>query len=120
MLVGAITTLSFFVKKHFAFIVFLTFFALVFIVFTASVLKTKYVFKEHYLLVMSGFLRKKIYYHTISDIKKCKSIRSSLCLSIDRIKLTTGKNFMFDQFVSPILQDEFIDELEQRIEHSEI
>ena len=118
ILLAAITTLSFFVKKHFAFIVFLVFFVALFVVFTASVVKTKYVFKENYLFVKSGFLRKKIYYLSISNIKKCKSIRFSLCLSVQRIRLRAGKNFMFDQFVAPILEDEFIYELEKRIDNA--
>ena len=114
-LIAGIGVFSFLINKHYVFIILTVLFSLLFILFTLSVLNTYYVLKEDYILVVSGIFRKKIYYHRILDIKKCKSFRSSLCLAVNRIKISTGKNFMFDEFVAPIEIDEMFDEINNRV-----
>ena len=115
-LVVAIACIAVFfpIKFLWQYIFLLSMFSVILLVYMYSVLKTYYVFTEDYLLVVSGIFRKKIFYRYIEDIKPCKSIVSSLCLSVDRIKIIRGKSIFQRDYIAPINKQEVIDELKTR------
>ena len=86
----------------------------VLVLFLISLCRTYYVFKEDYLLVVSGVFRKKIYYRTIERVEPNISIWSSFCLSVDRIKIWTGKGFWQREYIAPVDKQDVITELKMR------
>ncbi len=105
----------FFPKNYFwQYIFLLVFFSVILLVYLYSVLKTYYIFTEDYLLVVSGIFRKRIYYRYIEEVKPVKSIVSSFCLSIDRIKIKRGSKFFQRDYIAPVDKEEVMAELKER------
>lgn len=105
----------FFPKNYFwQYIFLLVFFSVILLVYLYSVLKTYYIFTEDYLLVVSGIFRKRIYYRYIEEVKSVKSIVSSFCLSIDRIKIKRGSKFFQRDYIAPVDKEEVMAELKER------
>lgn len=105
----------FFPKNYFwQYIFLLVFFSVILLVYLYSVLKTYYIFTEDYLLVVSGIFRKRIYYRYIEEVKPVKSIVSSFCLSIDRIKIKRGYKFFQRDYIAPVDKEEVMAELKER------
>lgn len=105
----------FFPKNYFwQYIFLLVFFSVILLVYLYSVLKTYYIFTEDYLLVVSGIFRKRIYYRYIEEVKPVKSIVSSFCLSIDRIKIKRGNKFFQRDYIAPVDKEEVMVELKER------
>lgn len=105
----------FFPKNYFwQYIFLLVFFSVILLVYLYSVLKTNYIFTEDYLLVVSGIFRKRIYYRYIEEVKPVKSIVSSFCLSIDRIKIKRGNKFFQRDYIAPVDKEEVMAELKER------
>lgn len=105
----------FFPKNYFwQYIFLLVFFSVILLVYLYSVLKTYYIFTEDYLLVVSGIFRKRIYYRYIEEVKPVKSIVSSFCLSIDRIKIKRGNKIFQRDYIAPVDKEEVMAELKER------
>ena len=86
----------------------------VLVLFLISLCRSYYVFKEDYLLIVSGIFKKKIYYRSIERVEPNISIWSSFCLSFDRIKIWTGKGFWQREYIAPVDKQEVIAELKAR------
>lgn len=118
ILVTAIACIAVFFPRNYmpSYICLIAFFSVILLIYLFSLLKTYYVFTEDYLLVVSGFFKKKIFYRNIEEVKSVKNIFASLCLSYDRIKIVRGKSFFQRDYIAPVDKQEVIDELKIRAE----
>ena len=118
ILIAAIVCFAIFLPRTYLwqYILILVLLSFVLIAFLFSVFRTYYVFEEDYLLIVSGFFKKKIYYRFIEKIKPVKSLISSLCLSFDRLKIYRGKSIFQVDYIAPIDKQEVMEELENRAE----
>ena len=76
---------------------------------------TYYVLGESELLIKCGFIKQKIAYASIKNVKESRNPLASLALSVDRIEIT------FEKFgavlISPQNKQEFLQQLEQKINY---
>lgn len=118
ILIAAIVCVAIFLPRTYLwqYILILVLLSFVLIAFLFSVFRTYYVFEEDYLLIVSGFFKKKIYYRFIEKIKPVQSLISSLCLSFDRLKIYRGKTIFQVDYIAPVDKQEVMEELENRAE----
>ena len=74
---------------------------------------TYYVLGENELIVKSGFIKQRIVYSSIKNIKESKNPLASAALSLDRIEIIFGVGGVV--LISPKNKQEFLQQLEQRI-----
>lgn len=118
ILIAVIVCIAIFLPRAYLwqYVFILVLFSFVLIAFLFSIFRTYYVFEEDYLLIVSGFFKKKIYYRFIENIKPVKSFVSSLCLSFDRLKIYRGKSISQVDYIAPVDKQEVMEELENRAE----
>lgn len=78
---------------------------------TGLVWPVRYQFRHHELVAISGLLRQRIPYDQITSVEPTRAPWSSPALSMDRLRIRYRRTWLL---VSPIDQDEFLHELQQR------
>lgn len=84
--------------------------------FTWAVFSTYYLFTDDFLICISGPLKLKIPYKSITEIRESHCGWSSLALSFDRVLIKRGRNFLLNDYVSPKNKQIFMEELKNRVE----
>lgn len=105
-----------FMRKNplWVYIMVLVIISLIALFFLACVCRTHYVLKEDYLLIVSGILKKKVFYRDIERVEPNYSVWASSALSFDRIKIWTGKGFWQREFIAVKDTQGMIVELKER------
>ena len=81
--------------------------------------RTYYVLKENYLLIVSGIMKNKVFYHNIEKVEPNVSLWASSALSFDRIKITTGQNFWQREYIAVKDKEGMLAELQMRAKKSQ-
>jgi hypothetical protein len=84
------------------------------IVFTL-VLPLRYIMKGDHLLVQSGFIRYRIPYVEVTEVKPTHNPLSSPAMSLDRLRIQYGKKWLM---IAPADKQAFVNELNRRVEAS--
>jgi len=88
-------------------------FCLVFCIFIIPIwTSTYYVLGDNELIVKCGFLKNKIAYDSIKNVKETKNPLASMALSLDRIEIKYGVGGYI--LISPQNKQEFLQQLQQR------
>ena len=95
---------------------------LLLVFFTFTFFNTYYVIADTYVLAVSGFMKKRILFDQIEEVKVGKGFfnLNSFALSIRKIKIIAGKGILNRIEVSPKNEQEFLDELLPLLKNSEI
>ena len=88
--------------------------ALIVLFVLSCVCRTYYVLKEDHLLIVSGIVKKKVYYINIEKVEPNFSVWSSSALAFDRIKITTGSGFWQREYIAVKDKEEMIAALKER------
>ena len=94
----------------------------VFLIFiTITFFNTYYVVTDTHVLVVSGLIKKRVFFEQIDEVKIGKSFfnLNSFALSFRKVKLITGKGLLNRIEISPKEEQEFLDELIPLLENSE-
>ena len=82
------------------------------VVFTL-VLPLRYAMKSDHLYVQSGFIRYRIPYAQITEVKPTHNPLSSPAMSLDRLRIQYGKKWLL---IAPADKQAFVNELKRRVE----
>lgn len=118
VLIAGIVCFSVFFNRNYAFVALLVFVCLFFVFYTCCVFRSYYVFKEDYLLVIHGFIKRRIHYKNIEKTveKKCFAFPF---ISFKNLKILNGSGITNYEYVCPKDVEDFVDELEKKMEISQ-
>ena len=117
LLIALVAFPVFFLEKTVFFWIYLAFAILMTCWFIMFSFFNSYKFEDEYLLISSGPIKLKLNYSLILNVKEVQNLRMSFASSYKRLEVSFGANrdsAWNRVYISPVNQDEFLEELKKR------